>query len=344
MRSHLSIAAVTAFLILAFGQLGTLAQAPKLSLADLLIGLRSQKVSLPERNAILTEAVKQRGVTFIFSAEIEKELATTGASPELLSALRAIAAPKPEPKPVATPIPTPTPPDWSYYAKRAESNATKGEFTLALADYDKAAELESGEMTVYVGRAKTHFNLKSYDKALSDYDRVVELAPKDPAAYYYRAMTYERAGKPDKALADYLQASTLDPKNEAAAASVKRLQDEIAKAAEAARPKPEPVKAERPEFVNLGTISQAQAERFVMPTYPQLAFRSSIEGRVVVEVELDEEGKVVSANATSGHQMLRQAAEDAAKRSRFKPAMFDGTPNKAKAVVVYGFTLKGSDE
>jgi TonB family protein len=344
MRSHLSIAAVTAFLILAFGQLGTLAQAPKLSLADLLIGLRSQKVSLPERNAILTEAVKQRGVTFTFSSEIEKELATTGAGPELLAALREIAAPKPEPKPVATPIPTPTPPDWSYYAKRAESNATKGDFTLALADYNKAAEMESAEMSVFVGRAKTHYNLKSYDKALSDYDRVVELAPKDPAAYYYRAMTYERAGKPDKALADYLQASTLDPKNEAAAASVKRLQDEIAKAQEAARPKPEPVKVERPEFVNLGTISQAHAERFVMPTYPQLAFRSSIEGRVVVEVELDEEGKVVSANATSGHQMLRQAAEDAAKRSRFKPAMFESTPIKAKAVVVYSFTLKGSDE
>ena len=46
------------------------AQSPQLSLADLLIGLRSKKVSLPERNAILTEAVRQRGVTFAMTPEM----------------------------------------------------------------------------------------------------------------------------------------------------------------------------------------------------------------------------------------------------------------------------------
>ena len=64
------------------------AQAPQLSLADLLIGLRSKKVSLPERNTILTEAVRQRGVTFTMTPEIEKELETTGASPTLIEAIR----------------------------------------------------------------------------------------------------------------------------------------------------------------------------------------------------------------------------------------------------------------
>src|SRR5688500_6917100 len=64
------------------------AQTPQLSLADLLIGLRSKKVSLQERNTILTEAVRQRGVTFTMTPEIEKELETTGASPTLVEAIR----------------------------------------------------------------------------------------------------------------------------------------------------------------------------------------------------------------------------------------------------------------
>jgi TonB family C-terminal domain len=82
----------------------------------------------------------------------------------------------------------------------------------------------------------------------------------------------------------------------------------------------------------------------VMPTYPQLASRANIEGKVTVDVELDMEGKVVSAKAASGHQMLRQAAEDAAKRSRFKPPTFDGTPIRAKGVIVYNFNLKAGTE
>src|SRR5688500_16116163 len=87
-------------------------QQPQLTLADLLIGLRSKKVSLIDRNAILTEAVKQRGVTFGLSHEIEKELSATGAAKNLLDAIRgksvAVVVP-PLPAPVATPVPTPTP-------------------------------------------------------------------------------------------------------------------------------------------------------------------------------------------------------------------------------------------
>ena len=67
---------------------GLRAQTPQLSLADLLIGLRSKKVTLEERNKILAEAVRQRGITFALTGEIEKELSTTGAGKELISAIR----------------------------------------------------------------------------------------------------------------------------------------------------------------------------------------------------------------------------------------------------------------
>ncbi|HKX84275.1 MAG TPA: hypothetical protein VJL58_08650, partial [Pyrinomonadaceae bacterium] len=64
------------------------AQVKQLSLADLLIGLRSQKVPLQDRNKLLAEAVRQRGVTFATTPEIEKELSTTGADDALLGAIR----------------------------------------------------------------------------------------------------------------------------------------------------------------------------------------------------------------------------------------------------------------
>lgn len=344
-RSRFSVSAIVLFFALCCLPTVSLAQARQLSLADILVALRSTKVTLVERNRILSEAVKERGVTFTLSAQLEKELASTGAAPELIAAIREVTTPKVVPTPVPTPIPTPTPPDWSFYAKRAEGNAGKGEFTLALADYDKAAEMRNDDSTVFAGRARTHFNLKSYDKALTDYDRVVELAPKDPAAYYYRGLTYERAGKTDKALADYKKAVEIDPKNENAVASVKRITDDLAKAAaEAERVRIAALKPVRPEILDIGTLSAAMAERMTKPTYPPMAQRANIEGRITVDVELDTEGKVVEAKASSGHQMLRQAAEDAAKRSRFKPATFDGIPIRAKGVIVYNFNLRNGTD
>lgn len=319
----------------------TIAQTPQLSLADLLIGLRSKKVSLPERNTILTDAVRQRGVTFAMTPEIEKELETTGASPVLLAAIREkapVVKPSPAPavvKPVATPIPTPTPPDFSFYQTRADQNAGKGEFTLALADYNKSLEMKGDNVAAYLNRGRTHFNLKSYDLSIRDFDKVVELNPKESAAFFNRAVSHERMGEPKKAMADYQKVLELEPTNEAARASLKRLQDDeaAAAAAEAARRAP-------PPFINLGALTSADAVRMVTPIYSPVAQRANVEGRVTVEVEINEEGQVVSAKATSGHQMLRAPAEDAASRSRFKPPMFNGKPIKGKGSIIYNFSLK----
>ena len=318
------------------------AQSPQLSLADLLIGLRSKKVSLPERNTILTEAVRQRGVTFAMTPEIEKELETTGASPALIQAIRQkIEASKPVPAvvPVATPVPTPTPPDYSYFQTRGDQNAGKGEFGLAVADYSKSLEMKADNAIAYVGRAKAHFNMKSYDLSVKDFDKAVELNPKDSAAFLSRGVSYEKMGDSKKAMEDYQKAVDLDSENVSAKANLKRLQDAVAAAAAAAAA--EALRnAPPPPFVNVGILSAANATRMVTPVYSVIAQRSLVEGKVIVDVELDETGSVVSAKASSGHQMLRNSAEDAAKRSKFNPATFRDRPIKAKGQIVYNFSLK----
>ncbi|MGD9628980.1 MAG: TonB family protein [Pyrinomonadaceae bacterium] len=317
------------------------AQNPPLSLADLLIGLRSKKATIEERNQILATAVKERGITFVFTPEIEKELVATGANADLVAAVRLKSQPvKPAatPKPVATPVPTPTPPDSTFYLNRAEASLAKGELDSALADYDKAAELKADDPGIYVGRAKAHFGKKAYDLSVKDYDKAIELSPKTTVAFLNRGASYEKLGDPKKALADYKKAAELEPANELAKAAAKRIEDQLAKE-EADRLAAQKATEVVPEFINLGNLSSANAERLVTPTYSTMARQSRITGRVTVEVVLNEQGEVVSADATSGHAMLRQSAEDAALRSKFKPAEFNGKPIKAKGVIIYNFSL-----
>lgn len=319
---------------------GLIAQtAEQLSLADLLIGLRSKKLSMPEKNKILADAVRERGVTFVLGPTIEQELAASGAMPELIAAVR---EKSPAPKPVATPAP-----DFAFYKARADMSAGKGELTIALADYNKSLELKADLPALYVSRAKIHFGLKNFEPAVADFTKAISLSPNDASIYLSRGLAYENLNDKKKAVADYQKAVDLDAANDAAKHNLKRLQDEIARAEEAAKPKPvvaEPEPVKRPEFVNLGSLTSANAVRMVTPVYSPVAQRTQVEGRVTVEIELDEEGNVTKADATDGHQMLRSSAEDAARRSKFKPATFDNTPIKAKGVIVYNFTLRQRNE
>lgn len=339
-RTHTTFSVVLFAILLSIFAFSAVAQNPELSLADLVIGLRSKKATLEERNQILAAAVMERGITFVNTPEIEKELTATGAGQALITAVRA-KSPKPvAPVPVATPIPTPTPPDYSFYQKRADTSLEKGDVDAALIDYNKAVEMKRDEPGLYVSRGKAHFGKKSYDLSVKDYDKAIELAPKTAIAFLNRGASLEKLGERDKALADYRKAADLEPANEAAKAEVKRIEEAVAKEAAAkAEEERMALAAARPDFLNLGSLSPEDATRLITPTYTQMARQSRVVGKVTVEVEMDEEGNVVAAKATNGPAMLRQSAEDAAKRSKFKPAMFNGTQIKAKGVITYSFTL-----
>ena len=60
-------------------------------------------------------------------------------------------------------------------------------------------------------------------------------------------------------------------------------------------------------------------------------------GEVVVQVLLDEKGKVVKASALSGHPLLRSAAEQAARQAEFSPWWLGGQPVKVSGVITYSF-------
>ena len=73
------------------------------------------------------------------------------------------------------------------------------------------------------------------------------------------------------------------------------------------------------------------------PPYPAVARAARAAGRVVVQVTVDEEGRVILAAAQSGHPLLRAAAEAAARKARFAPTVRGGKPVKVIGTLTYDF-------
>ncbi len=76
------------------------------------------------------------------------------------------------------------------------------------------------------------------------------------------------------------------------------------------------------------------------PAYPPLAKQIHIEGAVAVQILVDEQGKVISAQPVSGHPTLLAAAKQAALQARFTPTVLNGQPVKIQGVITYNFVLQ----
>lgn len=88
-----------------------------------------------------------------------------------------------------------------------------------------------------------------------------------------------------------------------------------------------------------GGVLNGTAISLPPPVYPDSAKRMRTQGTVVVDVILDETGKVVSATASTGPAILRDAAVAAALKAKFSPTKLSGQPVKVSGVINYKFTL-----
>jgi TonB family protein len=98
----------------------------------------------------------------------------------------------------------------------------------------------------------------------------------------------------------------------------------------AATAKPAPPKS-------MGVVN-GKASYLPKPIYSAAAIAVHAEGKVDVQVTIDETGKVISAQAVGGHPLLRPLAEQAARNARFTPTTLSLTPVKVTGVIVYNFT------
>ena len=89
-----------------------------------------------------------------------------------------------------------------------------------------------------------------------------------------------------------------------------------------------------------GGALNGRATSLPPPTYPDQAKRARLSGIVTVEVVVDEQGKVISAQATTGPGILREAAVQAALRAKFSPTLLSGQPVKVSGSINYKFSLQ----
>lgn len=116
------------------------------------------------------------------------------------------------------------------------------------------------------------------------------------------------------------------------------------KPSEVSQPPPPPVAqpshtVAAPKTISAGVLN-GKATSLPKPAYPPAARAVKASGTVVVQVTLDETGRVVSASAVSGHPLLRSAAVAAANSARFSPTLLSGKPVKVTGVITYNFVAE----
>jgi TonB family protein len=82
---------------------------------------------------------------------------------------------------------------------------------------------------------------------------------------------------------------------------------------------------------------QGDPIRRVKATYPEFAKAAGMNGEVVVEIVVDENGKVIYAKPLSGPALLRQAAVNAALGWRYTPTRVDGAATQAVGTITFRF-------
>ncbi|MCZ2391787.1 MAG: TonB family protein [Acidobacteria bacterium] len=346
-----------------------------MSLADILIALRSKKATMEEKNQILTTAVAQRGITFELSPDVEKELEATGASAALIAAIKD-KSPKPEPAKEPVQVASTNPkslgptPDAAFYKARAMGLLSAGDLDGALIELGKAIDLKPGDASLYAERGSIYVKQNKLELAVNQFSLAVQRDPKDTASWFRRAAAEEKLGQTDDALLHYEKAIEADSSNEPAKAAVARLKEAKAKAAAAVQPPataPEPEKQPEtsakadpkpaeskpveskpvepssnepvPAMVAVGDMNSLAIE-IAVPRYSEMDRRMNVQGKITVNVILDKEGKVVKVDTDSGPGSLRRAAEDAVRRSKFKPATVNGQAVGASGYLIFNFTAK----
>ncbi len=88
--------------------------------------------------------------------------------------------------------------------------------------------------------------------------------------------------------------------------------------------------------VDVGILN-GKAKTLVQPKYPSAAVSAKASGAVKVKISVDEKGRVLTAEAVSGNELLRDVSVAAAKASTFTPYLIKGRTARMSGTLVYNF-------
>ena len=104
-------------------------------------------------------------------------------------------------------------------------------------------------------------------------------------------------------------------------------------------PPPPPPKAKAPIRVG-GNVQNSKLIQKIDPIYPELAKRARVSGIVLLQVTVDEQGRVGEIKLIRGHPLLNQSAIDAVGQWRYSPTLLNGEPVPVIATVTVNFVLR----
>ncbi len=99
------------------------------------------------------------------------------------------------------------------YNNRGLVHKLKGEYDLALQDYNEAIRLLPNSAIHYNNRGVIYRLKHDYDRAIADYDEAIWLDSDYPAAFYNRALAYSDKGDYAHALEDFGVVLQFNPRN-----------------------------------------------------------------------------------------------------------------------------------
>jgi outer membrane biosynthesis protein TonB len=80
------------------------------------------------------------------------------------------------------------------------------------------------------------------------------------------------------------------------------------------------------------------------PSYPKLASLTHMQGKVVMQAIISEDGTVQNLHVIQGHRLLRGAAKNSARTWRYRPYLVNGKPVEVATIVSVDFILGHTDE
>ncbi len=99
------------------------------------------------------------------------------------------------------------------YSNRGNAYSDKGQYDLAIADYNSAISLDPKNVLAYNNRGNAYRDKRQYVLAIADFNRAIELNAEYPSAYNNRGNVYDDKGQYDLAITDYSKAIELNPKS-----------------------------------------------------------------------------------------------------------------------------------
>ena len=104
---------------------------------------------------------------------------------------------------------------------------------------------------------------------------------------------------------------------------------------------PAPPQVKLPQRVRVGgSLQHAILIRQVRPRYPPLALQARIQGTVILEAIIGQQGSVKNLRVIGGHPLLIERALEAVRRWRYKPTLLNGVPVEVITRITVRFNMR----